>query len=569
MPKTGFKGKRSLSIKRSVYLMLAIFFAGVSALPIFSSSVLALGGPTNFQGSSRFLTPFNDQYLRFNFSWAPVNGAVGYGINYIDDAGNRQKVWLSEYDYDGDVIRSTPAGIPDHMTTDDLITTTTSAEVTQLWGVSTPTNFENLEDASFNFEVWYVDANDFDTRGWSATTGVYSGTTTLSTPLVFDASAQASTPLNLQVTQTVQQAGQWNEIFNVVANWDKPSLAGGTLIDEYVCQMRPSGGTWSPARTVYPSLLACSMDNNAGQYIDSNGQAASFQRDQTYEVRIAAVNTFNGGTVSSNYASTSFVYGQPQTPESPETPVTPEAPGGSNGGDNQPPSLDWSTLTDSLPGQVLTVQSSDKVILNGSRGAVEVTSGGILRGAGTADSLSVAANGVVAPGNSPGTLTVLTTLDLTGVYQAEIQSAQVYDQLRVGEDYAGAGNAVTLQSGATLEASLYAGWSINEGEEFVIIDNRSSTAVSGVFQGLAEGAELVIAGANGVLVPFTISYVGGDGNDVVLSAATTALDVAAPNTGVLSIAKKNPLITMILGLASAFLMVFIAYKDKVPSARKR
>ena len=56
-----------------------------------------------------------------------------------------------------------------------------------------------------------------------------------------------------------------------------------------------------------------------------------------------------------------------------------------------------------------------------------------------------------------------------------------------------------------------------EKEEFVIVSNDGSDAVTGTFAGLSEGA-LVSAGPR----QFRITYAGGTGNDVALIATNTA-----------------------------------------------
>ncbi|MEM6769851.1 MAG: hypothetical protein AAF597_04615, partial [Bacteroidota bacterium] len=58
-------------------------------------------------------------------------------------------------------------------------------------------------------------------------------------------------------------------------------------------------------------------------------------------------------------------------------------------------------------------------------------------------------------------------------------------------------------------------------ETFTIIDNQGGNPITGTFTGLAEGDTLAFNG-----VALTISYVGGDGNDVVL----TAVDFIGPQT---------------------------------------
>jgi hypothetical protein len=81
-----------------------------------------------------------------------------------------------------------------------------------------------------------------------------------------------------------------------------------------------------------------------------------------------------------------------------------------------------------------------------------------------------------------------------------------------------AGGSDTLQSsnitlaGATLE--LVAGAAPAAGASYRIIDNTSSSPVSGTFKGLAEGASVSAGGTT-----LTISYKGGTGNDVVLTVS--------------------------------------------------
>ena len=71
-----------------------------------------------------------------------------------------------------------------------------------------------------------------------------------------------------------------------------------------------------------------------------------------------------------------------------------------------------------------------------------------------------------------------------------------HDQLRV---------FVNLTLGGELE--VRGSPTLTHGQEFMIVDNRSAEPVSGTFVGLPEGAKV----SN-----YTISYTGGDGNDVVL-----------------------------------------------------
>lgn len=196
-------------------------------------------------------------------------------------------------------------------------------------------------------------------------------------------------------------------------------------------------------------------------------------------------------------------------------------------------------------------------ILNGTREYITVTPGGVLKGTGTTDQLSVNEGAIVNPGNSPGTLTVLDSFTLGGTYQAELLNKDTYDQLLVGEDYILSGNAVALYSGATLETILFDGWSIAQGDAFTIIDNRSSTEVQGTFDGLDEGAQLVVDG-----ITFSITYVGGDGNDVVLTALNAGTDPSAPNTGVAGFVQANPVVVAGFGIVAAGMLLAIAIRRR-------
>jgi len=194
--------------------------------------------------------------------------------------------------------------------------------------------------------------------------------------------------------------------------------------------------------------------------------------------------------------------------------------------------------------------------LNGTRDSISVASGGTLKGTGSVNDLYN--DGVVAPGNSPGTLNVLETYSGSGALEIEILNKDTYDQLRVGENYTGGSNAVSLYSGATLNLVMFDGWSVNNGDQFTIIDNRSSTAVSGTFEGLAEGQQFSIDG-----ITFNITYVGGDGNDIVITALNSGTDPSTPNTGVMKLVQSNPALVAGLGIITAGLLIVLAVRRKV------
>ncbi len=197
------------------------------------------------------------------------------------------------------------------------------------------------------------------------------------------------------------------------------------------------------------------------------------------------------------------------------------------------------------------VMSKDAV-----RSSVMVESGGLLKGLGTfKHSLWVSAGGTVAPGMSPGCLTS-DTLVLTGMYQFELGGTDPcsgYDQLIV-MNASSATTAVTLNATTSvLSTSRYNGHTPKQGQSFTIIDQAGSAAVTGTFKGLPEGATFT---QNGVV--FKISYVGGTGNDVVI---TVQNQPTAPDTG-FALISANPLVTLGATASAALVLLAMARKTR-------
>jgi hypothetical protein len=147
-----------------------------------------------------------------------------------------------------------------------------------------------------------------------------------------------------------------------------------------------------------------------------------------------------------------------------------------------------------------------------------ITIDGTLSGAGTLSaSVNVAATGSVSPGDSPGKLGVGNTTFVSGsqfIVELNGNNAGVdYDQLAVT-------GAIDI-TGAKLVASV--GGTITPGSTLTIIDNdTTSDPVVGTFvdssnNAISEGGTVAVGGIN-----FTISYKGGDGNDVTLTAPGSA-----------------------------------------------
>lgn len=165
---------------------------------------------------------------------------------------------------------------------------------------------------------------------------------------------------------------------------------------------------------------------------------------------------------------------------------------------------------------------------------------GTLAGTGRVGHVLVKSGGRVAPGQSPGTLTVSSiTWEEGGTYEFEI-GKDAADKIVVN-------GAVALGNG-TLEVSRYQDYRPKTGASYVIIDNDGTDAVQGTFKNLAEGATFTAADK----AVYKVSYVGGSGNDVVLTVVSVP---AAPDTG-FALLLNNPAIVL-AGTASAALGLYM------------
>ncbi len=133
--------------------------------------------------------------------------------------------------------------------------------------------------------------------------------------------------------------------------------------------------------------------------------------------------------------------------------------------------------------------------------------------------LATSATGAnVSPGFSPG---IINSGDLSLVSGSSISIETVSNAgPGTGHDQINVTGTVNL-GGATL--SLTNSFAPTGGTTFVIINNDGSDAVTGTFNGLAEGA-LIYAGGSF----FRISYVGGSNNNDVVLTANTPPTIACP-----------------------------------------
>jgi autotransporter-associated beta strand protein len=157
---------------------------------------------------------------------------------------------------------------------------------------------------------------------------------------------------------------------------------------------------------------------------------------------------------------------------------------------------------------------------------VDVSAGAALGGSGTVGNV-VVTGGTLVPADGPNTLTAgAVSLDANSTCTVQIDGnspgngATGYDQIV-------AGGTVSLGN-ATLSVSIGVDYFPEFNDQLTIIKNNSGSAVTGTFNGLPEGAVIVLGSD-----AFRISYQGGaNQDDVVLTylTATTTQVSTAPQT---------------------------------------
>ncbi|HVK14058.1 MAG TPA: Ig-like domain-containing protein [Gemmataceae bacterium] len=154
--------------------------------------------------------------------------------------------------------------------------------------------------------------------------------------------------------------------------------------------------------------------------------------------------------------------------------------------------------------------------VNGSQAGSPVTvAGGTLIGSGTVGLLTMV-SGAVGPGDQffmpPVALRAGNTALNGGTFTPRLFGPGGGPTSPLSADQLAVTGTVSL-TGATLTPT-HVGGAAAAGQTYRIIDNDGSDAVTGTFAGLPEGATVTVGGQ-----AYTITYIGGDGNnDVVLTA---------------------------------------------------
>lgn len=167
------------------------------------------------------------------------------------------------------------------------------------------------------------------------------------------------------------------------------------------------------------------------------------------------------------------------------------------------------TLTGSSTYSGVTYLNGGRLNVNGAiTSDIAVVAGTTLGGKGSVGVVIAYAGATVAPGNSAGALSTEDFTLLAGArLEIEIAGATAgsgYDQVRV--------QGVVNVAGATLDLSLLDLFEPRFGQSYTIVDNDGADAVVGAFAGYADGAVFMLDGRL-----MTITYQGGDGNDIVVS----------------------------------------------------
>lgn len=173
------------------------------------------------------------------------------------------------------------------------------------------------------------------------------------------------------------------------------------------------------------------------------------------------------------------------------------------------------TLTNSSSYTGATVVDGGTLRVNGALTATSsltVNAGGTLAGTGTiTSSVTIDAGGTHAPGNSPGIQAIVGSYTLNNAATLVMEIAG--PGAGVGYDQVAVTGSVTID-GANLVLNILKPFAFSPDDQIVLINNDGADAVSGsYFAGLGEGG-LVYYDSHAFA---RISYVGGTGNDVVLT----------------------------------------------------
>lgn len=160
------------------------------------------------------------------------------------------------------------------------------------------------------------------------------------------------------------------------------------------------------------------------------------------------------------------------------------------------------TLSGALTAGAQVANAAGTLVFNGSTTQDMNLIAGTLLGTGTCNGTLTIGAGTFGPGNSIGTFNAAGGFNMgAGTTLAIEVSGAAADQVNVTGAAIPNGADLTVTGGPT------------KGATFTIVNNDAGDPIGGIFNGLAEGANFTSGGYQ-----YEITYVGGDGNDVVLTA---------------------------------------------------
>jgi autotransporter-associated beta strand protein len=149
--------------------------------------------------------------------------------------------------------------------------------------------------------------------------------------------------------------------------------------------------------------------------------------------------------------------------------------------------------------------------------SVRLTGGATLGGTGRTGAVTVGGGATLAPGTPEGTLHVAAV-----AFDAGTTFAATLGATPAASSKLATSGSVALGSAAL---QLTGSGGLPVGSERTLIEQGGADAVTGAFAGLPEGASIALGGRR-----WRVSYAGGDGNDVTL----TAVEAAGTSTAIVS-----------------------------------
>ncbi len=171
-----------------------------------------------------------------------------------------------------------------------------------------------------------------------------------------------------------------------------------------------------------------------------------------------------------------------------------------------------------------TTVTGGTLLVNGNISTSSLTTvktGATLGGNGTVGALTVEANGIVAPGNSPDTLDVNGAYNQLGIYQAEI-TAKTVGNGTTGYDQISVAGTVNITGGSLV--TIFSGTGYVANDLIFILLNDSTDAITGTYATFAQDAVVTTFGGLSWKISYNADSVANtftgtpNGNDIALMA---------------------------------------------------